>query len=94
MPGNPAHPGEYIAKQLAQRNLRAAELASRLGISVGSLLDILHGKSPITGDIAARLGAFFGTRPEFWTNLQSAYELSLAEQETRHRPADCHSDWE
>jgi hypothetical protein len=34
----------------------------------------------ITGDTALRLGHFFGTTPEFWLNLQSLYELRLAEQ--------------
>jgi len=42
---------------------------------------ILNGQRTVTGDTALRLGHFFGTTPEFWLNLQSLYELRLAEQQ-------------
>jgi addiction module HigA family antidote len=41
---------------------------------------ILNGQRALTGDTALRLGHFFGTSPEFWLNLQSLYELRLAEE--------------
>src|SRR5216684_3696885 len=44
------------------------------------ITEILNGQRAITGDTALRLGHFFGTSPEFWLNLQSLYELRLAEQ--------------
>jgi len=43
---------------------------------------ILAGKRNITADTALRLSRYFGTSPEFWVNLQNAYELDLA----RRRP--------
>jgi antitoxin HigA-1 len=41
---------------------------------------ILNGRRAITGDTALRLAHFFGTTPEFWLNLQSLYEIRLAEK--------------
>jgi antitoxin HigA-1 len=42
--------------------------------------DDSEGQRAITGDTALRLGHFFGTSPQFWLNLQSLYDLRLAEQ--------------
>jgi addiction module HigA family antidote len=41
---------------------------------------ILNGQRGITGDTALRLAHFFGTSPEFWLNLQSLYELRVAQK--------------
>jgi plasmid maintenance system antidote protein VapI len=49
-----------------------------LSLALGAV--ILNGQRAITGDTALRLGHFFGTSPAFWLNLQSLYELRLAEQ--------------
>lgn len=45
------------------------------------IYQILEGKRSITADTALRLGAFFNISPEFWLNLQKAYELDLARQQ-------------
>jgi len=60
--------------------MSAAELARRLKVPTNRVTGILNGQRAITGDTALRLGHFFGTSPEFWLNLQSLYELRLAEQ--------------
>jgi hypothetical protein len=44
------------------------------------ITEILNGRRAITGDTALRLAHFFGTSPEFWLNLQSLYEIRLAER--------------
>jgi plasmid maintenance system antidote protein VapI len=41
---------------------------------------ILNGHRAITGDTALRLAHFFGTSAEFWLNLQSLYELRIAQK--------------
>ncbi|HJX77795.1 HigA family addiction module antitoxin [Glutamicibacter sp.] len=41
--------------------------------------EIVHGKRAITADTALRLGRYFGIDPQLWLNLQSHYELVLAE---------------
>lgn len=73
------HPGEHLAEELEQLGMSAAELARNLDVPTNRITAILHGQRSITGDTALRLGHFFGTAPEFWLNLQSIYELRLAQ---------------
>jgi antitoxin HigA-1 len=74
------HPGEHLAEELQALNMSAAELARQLAVPTNRVTQILHGTRSITGDTALRLGHFFGTSPQFWLNLQSLYELRLAEK--------------
>ena len=60
--------------------MSAAELARHLKVPTNRITEILNGQRAITGDTALRLGHFFGTSAEFWLNLQSLYELRMAEQ--------------
>ena len=76
------HPGEHLAEELDALNMSAAELARRLKVPTNRVTGILNGQRAITGDTALRLAHFFGTSPEFWLNLQSLYELRLAEAKT------------
>jgi addiction module HigA family antidote len=73
------HPGEHLAQELKELGMSAAELARNLNVPTNRITAILHGQRSITGDTALRLGHFFGTAPEFWLNLQSIYELRLAQ---------------
>ena len=74
------HPGEHLAEELEALGMSAAELGRQLKVPTNRITEILNGRRAITGDTALRLGHFFGTSPEFWLNLQSLYELRLAEQ--------------
>jgi addiction module HigA family antidote len=74
------HPGEHLAEELAELGMSAAELARRLDVPTNRITAILKGQRAITGDTALRLAHFFGTSAEFWLNLQSLYELRLAEK--------------
>ena len=74
------HPGEHLAEELKALEMSAAELARQLKAPTSRITEILNGQRAITGDTALRLGHFFGMSPEFWLNLQSLYELRLAEQ--------------
>src|SRR5574341_550042 len=76
------HPGEHLAEELKELGMSAAELARKLDVPTNRVTGILNGQRAITGDTALRLGHFFGTSPEFWLNLQSFYELRLAERRT------------
>ena len=80
MPITAIHPGEHLAEELEELGMRAAELARQLRVPTNRITGILNGQRAITGDTALRLGHFFGTSPQFWLNLQSLYELRLAEQ--------------
>ncbi len=74
------HPGDQLAEELKALDMSAAKLARQLQVPTNRVTAILNGQRAITGDTALRLGHFFGTSPEFWLNLQSLYELRLAEQ--------------
>jgi antitoxin HigA-1 len=82
MPITAIHPGDHLAVELETLNLSAAELARQLKVPTNRITGILNGQRAITGDTALRLGHFFGTSAEFWLNLQSLYELRLAEKKT------------
>jgi addiction module HigA family antidote len=60
--------------------MSAAALARQLKVPTNRITGILNGQRAITGDTALRLSHFFGISAEFWLNLQSLYELRLAEQ--------------
>jgi addiction module HigA family antidote len=76
------HPGEHLATELRELGMSAAELARKLDVPTNRITQILNGRRAITGDTALRLAHFFGTSAEFWINLQSLYELRLAEQKS------------
>jgi antitoxin HigA-1 len=73
------HPGEHLAEELDALTMSAAELARRLKVPTNRVTEILNGQRAITGDTALRLAHFFGTSAEFWLNLQTLYELRLAD---------------
>ena len=73
------HPGEHLAEELKELGMSAAELARRLHVPTNRVTGILNGQRSITGDTALRLAHFFGTSAEFWLNLQSLYEIRLAQ---------------
>jgi len=74
------HPGEHLAEELQALNMSASELARKLRVPANRVTQIMNGTRTITGDTALRLAHFFGTSPEFWLNLQSLYDLRLAQK--------------
>jgi len=74
------HPGEILAEELAEIAVTPTELARQLRVPANRISQILHGKRAITGDTALRLGHWFGTSAQFWLNLQSAYDIRIAEK--------------
>jgi addiction module HigA family antidote len=80
MPLTAIHPGEHLAEELTELGMSAAELARKLDVPTNRITGILNGQRAITGDTALRLAHFFGTSAEFWLNLQSLYELRIAEK--------------
>src|SRR6476646_5462184 len=76
------HPGEHLSEELRTLGMSAAELARKLEVPTNRITQIVNGERAITGDTALRLAHFFGTSPEFWLNLQSLYEIRLAEEKS------------
>lgn len=56
------------------------KLAVAIGVPPRRINEIVHGKRAITADTALRLSRYFGTTAQFWLNLQTAYDLDLAEE--------------
>jgi len=76
------HPGGHLAEELRELGMSAAELARKLDGPTNRITRILNRQRAITGDTALRLAHFFGTSAEFWLNLQSLYDLRLAEKKS------------
>ena len=74
------HPGEHLAEELEALDMSAAELARKLAVPTNRVTQILNGTRAITGETALRLAHFFGTSAQFWLNLQTLYDLRLAEE--------------
>ena len=75
------HPGVILLKEyLEPMGLTQKALAAHVGISIQRINEIVRGKRGISPDTAWLLSEAFNTSPEFWLNLQSAYDLSS------HRP--------
>jgi addiction module HigA family antidote len=74
------HPGEHLAQELKELGMSAAELSRKLDVPTNRVTGILNGQRAITCDTALRLAHFFGTSPEFWLNLQSLYEIRVAQK--------------
>ena len=76
----PVHPGEMLREDfLKPLGLSVNRLAMDLHVPVTRMNDIVRGRRSITADTALRLGKYFGTSAQFWLNLQSNYELELAQ---------------
>jgi addiction module HigA family antidote len=76
------HPGEHLAEELEALDMSAAELARKIAVPTNRVTQILNGARSVTGDTALRLGHFFGTSAQFWLNLQSLYDLRVAQAKT------------
>ncbi len=76
----PAHPGEILGDELETLGVTATELARQLRVPANRITQIVQGKRSVTGDTALRLGHWFGMSPQFWLNLQSAYDLRIARE--------------
>jgi len=83
----PIHPGELLREELAEIGVSLNELSRALRVPMNRISAIANGKRAITADTAMRLVRYFGTSPQMWMNLQSAYDLEVAERELSARIA-------
>ena len=84
MPRVRTRPGEILREEfMVPLGLSANALAMALRVPATRIGDILRAKKPraVSADTAMRLARYFGTTAQFWLNLQSAYDLSIAEKE-------------
>ena len=74
------HPGEVRKDELGEPGVTPTEFARQIDVPPNRISQIIAGKRAVTGDTALRLGHWFGTDPQFWLNLQSAYDIRMAEE--------------
>ena len=78
----PIHPGEILrAEFMEPLQLSMNRLALDLHVPVTRIAEIVHERRGITPDTALRLARYFHTSARFWLNLQSAFDLEVAEEE-------------
>lgn len=74
----PIHPGEVLQEEfLVPLNVSQSQLARDTAVAAHRISDIVRGERGISADTALRLARYFGTSEQFWTNLQSRYELEI-----------------
>lgn len=76
----PVHPGEVLREDFMKPlGLNPHKLALALRVPAPRIHEIVRGRRAVTLDTALRLARYFGTTPQFWLNLQTAYDLDVAE---------------
>ncbi|MBI3680782.1 MAG: HigA family addiction module antidote protein [Acidobacteria bacterium] len=75
----PVHPGMYLKELLAELGVSQYRLAQDIGVPAMRISHLVHGKRPVTAELALRLGRYFRQSPRYWLNLQSRYEMDVAE---------------
>jgi addiction module HigA family antidote len=81
----PIHPGVLLRDELSEIGVSLNELARALRVPMNRISAIVNGRRAITVDTAMRLARYFGTSPQYWLNLQIAYDIEVAGQETQLR---------
>lgn len=79
---NPSHPGEVLKDLfLEPLDMSAGALAKKVGVPRTRIERLVGGMTGMSADTALRLSTFFGNTPDFWLNLQHAYDLAQARED-------------
>jgi antitoxin HigA-1 len=74
----PIHPGKALADALGEAGVSASRAAIAMGLPPSTLTRIIKGQRNVTAPIALRIARYFGTSPDIWLGIQTAYDLDLA----------------
>ena len=87
LPGRtPPHPGQFLESRfLRPLGLSQTELAAALGVSRRRVNELVVGRRGVTPDTAVRLAAYFRTEPEFWLQMQAAWDVHRAMRNLKAR---------
>ncbi|MCY3803002.1 MAG: HigA family addiction module antitoxin [Gammaproteobacteria bacterium] len=78
---NPPHPGGIVRRQcLEPLGLSVTRAAEGLGVARQTLSELINGKTGISTEMAIRLSKAFGSSPETWLGMQTAYDLWQARE--------------
>ena len=84
----PIHPGEFLAEILAELGISQAGFARAIGVSAMRVSHVVNGSRPVTAELALLFGKAFDQSPEYWLNLQSAFDLATARNTVGRRLKD------
>jgi addiction module HigA family antidote len=76
----PIHPGYYLREILEDHEMSQTTFAQVIGVSPMRISHIVREQRPVTAELALRLGRAFGQSAQFWINLQTSYDLKVAER--------------
>ena len=77
------HPGYYISEVIEEMEMTQEEFAKRLDLPPKHLSEIVNGKSKVTPEVANKLSVMLNTSIEMWLNLQTKYDIKIAEINAR-----------
>jgi addiction module HigA family antidote len=78
--GMPAiHPGEFLVEMLNELSISQAEFARAIGVSAMRVSHVVNHTRPVTAELALLFARAFDQSPQYWLNLQAAYDLKAAE---------------
>jgi addiction module HigA family antidote len=75
----PIHPGEFLREILAELDISQAKFARAIGISPMRVSHVVNGTRPVTAELALLFSKAFDQSPQYWLNLQTAYDLKTTE---------------
>lgn len=76
----PIHPGEHLKEILEELGISQNAFALSIGVSAMRVSHVIKGNRPVTAELALLFGKAFGQTPQFWMNLQTNYDLKLAQK--------------
>ena len=76
----PIHPGVFLRETLGELALSQAQFARAIGVAPMRISHVINGTRPVTAGLALLFGRALGQSPQYWLNLQAAYDLKLAEK--------------
>ena len=81
----PIHPGDFLSEALEGLGTSQANFARAIGVSPMRISHVINGTRPVTAELALLFGKAFGQSPQYWLNLQAAYDLKTTEREIGNR---------
>lgn len=77
----PIHPGVFLKEILDDLGVSQNAFAQAIGVSPMRVSHVIKGTRPVTAELALLFGKAFGQTPTYWMNLQTSYDLKVAEIE-------------
>ena len=83
---SPFHPGMFLRRLLSEHGISQTRLAGHVGVQIGVINEICNERRGISAQMAVKLASALRTSPEFWLNLQTAYDLGRTKPQRGIKP--------